>query len=289
MLFKESGYASIIRSFQLDLEVAGLSKSTVSHYVRDVRRFLSWSQGFSSNPTQVNAYREYLYSISDQYSAKTIYEAQLALRRFIRFLFLEDLIVNDFSKRIKLTRYQVVPQPTYSLNEIRSILATCKTQTPVGARDYALIQTLFETGMRVGELISMPQPCWDTLLVTVKGKTGVRRVPITRSTLKVIDRYCRKWEVPGEKLWMGKYGPLTESGVDQLIRRRCNEANVVPKGVHAFRRASAIEMKRLGMNDSDIMEIMGWQDITMLRRYISSVKSELAQVSHSKYSPVLSL
>ena len=44
-------------------------------------------------------------------------------------------------------------------------------------------------------------------------------------------------------------------------------------------------MKRLGMNDSDILEVMGWKDVTMLRRYIAAVAGELAQVAHGKYSP----
>ena len=45
-------------------------------------------------------------------------------------------------------------------------------------------------------------------------------------------------------------------------------------------------MKRIGMNDSDIMEIMGWGEVTMLRRYIASVSFELAQTAHRKFSPV---
>jgi hypothetical protein len=45
-------------------------------------------------------------------------------------------------------------------------------------------------------------------------------------------------------------------------------------------------MKRMGMNDSDIMEIMGWEEVTMLRRYISSVSFELAQSAHRMYSPM---
>jgi hypothetical protein len=44
-------------------------------------------------------------------------------------------------------------------------------------------------------------------------------------------------------------------------------------------------MKRLGMNDSDILEVMGWKNITMLRRYIAAVVGELAQEADEKFSP----
>ena len=44
-------------------------------------------------------------------------------------------------------------------------------------------------------------------------------------------------------------------------------------------------MKRLGMNDSDILEVMVWKDVTMLRRYTSAVAWEIAQSAHDRYSP----
>jgi hypothetical protein len=44
-------------------------------------------------------------------------------------------------------------------------------------------------------------------------------------------------------------------------------------------------MKRLGMNDSDILEVLGWRSIEMLRRYTAQVADELAQAAHRKYSP----
>ena len=39
------------------------------------------------------------------------------------------------------------------------------------------------------------------------------------------------------------------------------------------------------MNDSDILEIMDWKDVVMLRRYTAAVVTELAQAAHSRFSP----
>jgi hypothetical protein len=44
-------------------------------------------------------------------------------------------------------------------------------------------------------------------------------------------------------------------------------------------------MKRLGMNDSDILEVLGWRDITTLRRYTAEVAEELAHAAHRRHSP----
>ena len=78
---------------------------------------------------------------------------------------------------------------------------------------------------------------------------------------------------------------MTGSGILQIIRKLSLRAGVAHKTVHGFRRASAAQMKRLGMNDSDILEVMGWKDVTMLRRYTLSVAGELAQLAHDRYSP----
>ena len=50
---------------------------------------------------------------------------------------------------------------------------------------------------------------------------------------------------------------LTPSGVLQMVRRRCTVFGVPYKGIHAFRRSAAAQMKRIGMNDSDIMDDYG--------------------------------
>jgi len=93
--------------------------------------------------------------------------------------------------------------------------------------------------------------------VRVDGKTGVRVVPLGDASLLVVQRYTRKWSVTTEPLWRGKEGRIAESGVYQMVRRRAETAGVELKGVHSFTRAAAAQMKRLRMNDPDILEVLG--------------------------------
>jgi integrase len=132
----------------------------------------------------------------------------------------------------------------------------------------------------------MHTPDWDKRTVRVEGKTGICTAYLGVASLSAVERYVRRWHIPdGDVLWHGKRGPLTGSGVLQIVRRLCLSGAVQHKAVHGFRRAAAAQMKRLGMNDSDILEVMGWKNITMLRRYTAAVAGELAQVAHSRYSP----
>ena len=271
------------RGFRLALTVEGLKPHTVDNYVRDVERFASHHQDLQkATSTDVRAY---ILTLQERRSPKTVYETQLGLRRFYRFLLREGDIDRDPTATMKLVRYRVDPQPTYSPAEVKRLLLACNMRTREGLRDRAMVMVLFDTGVREGELVSMGLPDWDSRQVTVDGKGGVRVVPLGTASLQAVDRYTRRWGISDRRLWRGKKGPLTGSGVFQLMRRLCRRAGIEEKGVHAFRRAAAAQMKRLGMNDSDILEVMGWKDVTMLRRYIAAVAGELAQKAHKRYSP----
>lgn len=176
------------------------------------------------------------------------------------------------------------PRPTYTEEEVRRLIAACP-EDRWGVRDKAAVLVLYDTGLRVGELLAMDMPSWDQRLVAVQGKTGHRSVPIGATTAAALERYLRRWRIAGPPLWRGKYGPLTGAGVKQMIERLCQAAGVEYKAVHAFRRGAAAQMKRLGMNDSDIMQVCGWKSVEMLRRYTSLVGDELAQVAHARFSP----
>jgi len=285
LLFKADGYTELIQSFKLSLQVAGLKAQTIKHYTSDTKKFLEHFSPIPPDDISPNHVRQYLDSLRVRVSPKTIYEVQLALRKFFRFMSEEGEIEVNPCDGIKLTKYRVAPQPIYSVDEIKNLLSSCVLKTSTGIRDYAMMTVLFDTGVRVGELISMDAPDWGNRLIRVDGKTGIRYVPLGIGSLQALDRYIRKWHITGNPFWRGKYGPFTPSGVLQMVRRRCMNYDIPYKGVHAFRRSATAQMKRMGMNDSDIMEIMGWQDVTMLRRYVSTVGLELAQLAHQRFTP----
>lgn len=57
------------------------------------------------------------------------------------------------------------------------------------------------------------------------------------------------------------------------------------KGVSAFLQPTAAQMKRLGIYDSDILEVFGWSGVEMLRRYTATVAEELSREAHRRFSP----
>tara|TARA_B100000949_G_scaffold19142_1_gene14748 strand:+ start:1140 stop:1970 length:831 start_codon:yes stop_codon:yes gene_type:complete len=269
----------------LALVVEGLRPHTVYNYTRNAERLATYFQDRVPKSISASDIRTYVATLQERFAPKTIHEAQLALRRFFRYLVREGEIRRDPTSDMKLMRYRVNPQPTYTEAEVRRLLAVCDQRTREGVRDRALVTVLFDTGAREGEVVSMGLPDWELRTVWVDGKTGKRQVYLGTAALQSVERYTRRWGIMEGPLWIGKKGQLTGSGILQIIRRLCLRAGVEHKAVHGFRRAAAAQMKRLGMNDSDILEVMGWKDVTMLRRYTSAVAGELAQLAHDRYSP----
>jgi site-specific recombinase XerD len=286
---QDSEYVAVLESFALALKVEGLRPHTISSYVRDARRLGEHAAWHPIAKLDAGHVRSYIDWLSNRVAPKTVAEAQFGLRRFFRFLVGEGEIAADPTVEIKLVKYRVSPQPTYTPDEVHELIRSCDSSSANGIRDRAIITVLFDAGLRVGELVSMGLPDWDSKTVKVDGKTGIRTVPLGDTALLAVQRYVRKWKIADGSLWRGNKGRITESGIFQMVRRRANTANVEFKGVHAFRRAAAAQMKRLGMNDSDILEVMGWTDVTMLRRYTATVANELAQKAHDQYSPADSL
>ena len=279
------GNSQLIRSFKLSLLADGLKPHTISNYLREIDRLLRHADKVDPREITADDTRLFIGWLQTCRSPKTVHESQLALRRFYSFLIKEGEVEADPTRTGKLVRFRVTPQPTYSLGEVKSLLKACSVDTPNGVRDKALVTVLFDTGVRAGELISMSLPDWNDRSVWVDGKGGPRSVPLGAQSIEALDRYVRRWPIHDAPLWRGKKGILTGSGVLQMIRRLCLRSGVPDKGVHAFRRAAAAHMKRLGMNDSDILEVIGWRNVTMLRRYTAEVATELAQSAHERFSP----
>ena len=85
-MFKADGYSELIQSFKLSLQVDDLKAQTIKHYTSDTKKFLEHISAIPPDDISPNHVRQYLDALRAQVSPKTIYEVQLALRKFFRFM-----------------------------------------------------------------------------------------------------------------------------------------------------------------------------------------------------------
>jgi site-specific recombinase XerD len=190
------------------------------------------------------------------------------------------------------------PVPVPREDDVRRLLEqTEKDRTPMGRRDAAMLRVLCDTGgPRASELagivilgrpgapaglgIDLARDC-----VTVTGKGGKTRTwPIAARTataaarwvrvrdgLPLADKHPRLWHT-----FRSQHLPLTRSGVQQVLERRCEAAGVPALHPHQLRHFSYHWFLKRGGRLNDAMLLYGWDDDQMPRRYAAELAAERA-------------
>ena len=190
----------------------------------------------------------------------------------------------------------IVPVPVVSVEDQKALVKVCEVtrSTPtddrfVQRRDEAIIRLFLDCGLRLHELVALTVKDveLDDDYVTVLGKGNrIRRVAFAASTAEALDRYIRRERVGHrlarrtDALWLGERGQaLTDSGVTQMLRRRCDQAGIGRIHPHQLRHTAADREMAAGASDSDVMAAFGWKSRQMLIRYGRANAEERALAS----------
>ena len=157
-------------------------------------------------------------------------------------------------------------------------------------RDRAILFTFIDSGIRLGELLSLTAGSFRAQDRTfeVTGKTGTRRLNFGKQPWIAVDRYLRSRRshayVDREELWLGNQGPLTQSGIAQMLKRRSRQAGVEGVNPHRFRHTVAHNWLKDGGNETDLQRHMGWSSLQMAAVYAESTAEERAIEAHARLS-----
>jgi integrase len=167
------------------------------------------------------------------------------------------------------------------------LLKACEGKDLAARRDTAIIRLLLDTGMRRGELAGLRIDDvdfdHDVALVLGKGRRP-RACPFGHRTAQAIDRYlrlrARRADADGEWLWLGKRGRLTETGVEQVVKRRGRQPALPDLHPHQVRHTYAHQWLAAGGTEGDLMRLAGWKSRQMLARYGASAADERARLAY---------
>ena len=288
-------------SFRLYLDAENKARSTIVTYDKALDQFVAYlaAEGRPLIVSRVRAddIRGFLVKLRDEGKAPaTLSQRYRSLQAFFRYLVNEGRIDRSPFATLSPPSVPVQPPPVLTPDEIKRLLKAASGRTFEERRDHAIITLFADTGMRRAELSGLRLEDVDlsgVCYVVGKGDRG-RWVPFGKTTARDLDRYldarAHHADAGSEWLWLGQRGRLTDTGVEQMIKRRARQAGLVDANgkvkvhPHLFRHTAAHENLADGMNEGDLMAVMGWRNRQMVDRYGASAKAERARASQRQHS-----
>ena len=286
----------LVRSWERSLRAGNKSPKTIRAYGDSARLFSAFVLDKFGTAAAERVGREQVESfIEDQLARHKPTTASVryrSLQQFFKWMLDEGEIRSNPMARMSPPIVPEVPVPVISDDDLRTLLKACEGAAFEARRDLAILRVFVDTGVRLAECRGMRVDDVDfdseTITVTGKGRRP-RAVPFGAKTSQAIDRYlrvrARHPQAASPALWLGPKGGLTDSGVQQMLERRCAEAGIDRIHPHQLRHTAAHVWMASGGGETDAMRLFGWKSRTMLNRYGASAADERARDAHRRLAP----
>ena len=281
--------------------VRRLSEHTIRAYSRDLSEFAEFLEknGLKEwrevNRFIFRAFLNTLYQKGNRPS--TIRRKASSLRSFFRYLLSRGTIEKNPLEDISLPKLNHTLPAFLSIEEVFSLLEAPNPKTPLGARDKALLELLYATGIRVSELVSLDlanlEP-WG--FIRVFGKRRKERIiPVGKSALQALETYLlfrsallKPWSSHDSRkaLFLNAKGSrLTDRSVRRIVDKYAKKSGIrLHISPHALRHSFATHLLEGGADLRGIQELLGHASLSTTQRYTHINISDLLRV-HRKAHP----
>ena len=279
------------------------SPHTLRSYASDLEQFRSflWSAGFPRDEKKGDvrvekidhlAIRAYLSHLYRENKKSSLARKLAAQRSFFRYLVDEGLITRSPAEIVATPKQEKNLPSFLPVDEVFALVEKPDPETPWGARDRAILETLYSCGIRVSELVGLSDGDADLHLgiVRVYGKGRKERiVPIGEKAIEALRAYLpRRDEVLARRKKSGPRAPLfvnprgtrlTARSVARILQKHVLRSGLLRKvSPHALRHTFATHLLDAGADLRVIQELLGHVSLSTTQRYTHVSVDKLMEV-----------
>lgn len=287
-----------IDAFVLDLQHRRrASEHTLRAYARDIVQFAQFLEGHfpqigwaDVQPATIRAFLAELHRLA--MSPRTVERKIAALRAFFKYLQAQGLIKHNPAQAVGTPRHDQQLPRVLSQGEVERLLTAPAGDDPLSVRDRAVLELLYATGMRVGELTNLRLQDIDfaqhTIRVMGKGNK-MRLVLFGRAAHEALSEYLQrarpvllaKSKAPDEG-WLflnGRGTRLTDRSVRRIVDRYVGAGNGDFKpSPHSLRHSFATHLLDSGADLRTVQELLGHAQLTTTQIYTHVSRERLKEV-----------
>lgn len=277
----------------------GLATNTISAYRTDLFKFLNYlkNKGIKTfNEVKRDNIRNFMLSCRDKgISANSVSRALVAIKVFYRFLLREKIISKDPSNLIDSPKLWSRLPEVLSPIEVERLIARPDIRTTSGARNKAILELMYATGIRVSEAsnLHLGDLNLDVGFLRCIGKGSRERVvPMGEKAIFALKRYLNSARIKLKKDKKNDYLFLNRSGnrlrrqsIWKIIQGSAREAKIKKKiKPHTLRHSFATHLLERGADLRSVQEMLGHVNISTTQVYTHIDKNRLKAI-HEKFHP----
>lgn len=267
------------------------SDLTINGYDYEITKFLDYLNDNHLDYKKINIdmIRNYLkYLDSLKYKKNSISKNLSSLRSYYKFLTEEKVVLNNPFKNISNPKKDKKLPDFLNYEEINKLFDSADTKTPLGLRNRCILEILYDTGIRVSELVNLKinDIEFDKKIINILGKGKKERIVYYGDYLQeVLEKYIndsRKYLLNNklsEYLILNNNGSkITTRGVEYIIDKMVNEAAIKHKiSPHVLRHTFATHMLNGGADIKSIQQLLGHESLSTTGIYTHITNDVLRQ------------
>jgi len=271
------------------------SGHTVESYCRDLAEFDNFAGLAEPGRITTPLVRSFVYKLSNRNKSASVARKLSALRTFFRYLQREGEIGANPVLAISMPRQDRYMPAFLTVDEVFSLMEAPGDEDTFAARDRAILEMLYSTGMRVAELVGLDLEHLDlteeTVLVLGKGKKE-RLVPVGRPALEAIRDYLslreqlsrqrveRGREPEDRALFLNSRGQrITTRSIERLVSDYAIRAGIINRVTpHALRHSFATHLLEMGADLRVVQELLGHSSLSTTQKYTHLNLDHLSRV-----------